>query len=73
MTLMLVDAGKIALDDPISKYIPSFADIKVGLERIDAHGETMLELVPAKRQVSRRKMSAAASASRSRSWFTMPL
>ena len=51
-TLMLVDAGKIALDDPISKYIPSFADIKVGLERTDAQGETMLELVPAKRQVT---------------------
>jgi CubicO group peptidase (beta-lactamase class C family) len=27
--LSLVDAGKIAVDDPVSKYIPSFADLKV--------------------------------------------
>ena len=27
--LNLVDAGKIAVDDPVSKYIPSFADLKV--------------------------------------------
>jgi CubicO group peptidase (beta-lactamase class C family) len=27
--LNLVDAGKIGVDDPVSKYIPSFADLKV--------------------------------------------
>ncbi len=27
--LNLYDAGKISLDDPVSKYIPSFADVKV--------------------------------------------
>ena len=27
--LNLVDAGKISVDDPVSKYIPSFADLKV--------------------------------------------
>lgn len=27
--LSLVDAGKIAVDDPVSKYIPSFASLKV--------------------------------------------
>src|ERR1700676_3836633 len=31
--MMLVDRGKIALDDPVSKYIPSFADMKVGVEQ----------------------------------------
>ena len=30
--MMLVDQGKIVLDDPVSKYIPSFAGIKVGVE-----------------------------------------
>ena len=30
---MLVDDGKIVLDDPVSKYIPSFADVKVGVEK----------------------------------------
>jgi CubicO group peptidase (beta-lactamase class C family) len=29
--MMLVDRGKIALDDPVSKYIPSFAGMKVGV------------------------------------------
>ena len=33
--MMLVDRGKIALDDPVSKYIPSFAEQKVGVERKD--------------------------------------
>jgi CubicO group peptidase (beta-lactamase class C family) len=32
--MMLVDRGKIALDDPVSKYIPSFAAMKVGVERV---------------------------------------
>ena len=38
--LMLVDRGKIALDDPVSKYIPSFADMKVGVERKDDDRES---------------------------------
>lgn len=50
--LMLVDAGKIALDDPVSKYIAPFADMKVALERVGAEGKTRLELVPARRQVT---------------------
>ena len=27
--LRLVDAGRVSLDDPVSKYIPAFADVKV--------------------------------------------
>jgi CubicO group peptidase (beta-lactamase class C family) len=27
--MMLVDEGKVKLDDPVSKYIPEFADQKV--------------------------------------------
>src|SRR5258706_3182686 len=36
--VMLVDHGKIALDDPVSKYIPSFAGMRVGVERQDDSG-----------------------------------
>src|SRR5262249_30264851 len=36
--MMLVDRGKIALDDPVSKYIPSFAEMKVGVEHKDESG-----------------------------------
>jgi CubicO group peptidase (beta-lactamase class C family) len=50
--MMLVDAGKLSVDDPIAKYIPSFADMKVGLERTDAQGKPELEFVPAARQLT---------------------
>src|SRR5215216_4521457 len=44
--MMLVDRGKIALDDPVSKYIPSFAGMKGGVERKDESGKPVLGLVP---------------------------
>jgi CubicO group peptidase (beta-lactamase class C family) len=50
--MMLVDRGKIALDDPVSKYIPSFAGMQVGIERKDNSGRPMLELVPLRRPVT---------------------
>jgi CubicO group peptidase (beta-lactamase class C family) len=40
--LMLVDRGKVALDDPVSKYIPSFASMKVGVERQDLVGQDLV-------------------------------
>jgi CubicO group peptidase (beta-lactamase class C family) len=50
--MMLVDQGKIALHDPVSKYIPSFAGMKVGVERKDASGQPVLDLVPLRRPVN---------------------
>src|SRR5437868_1820120 len=50
--MMLVDRGKIALDDPISKYIPSFAGMKVGVERTDHFGRPVLDLVPLRRPIT---------------------
>jgi CubicO group peptidase (beta-lactamase class C family) len=50
--MMLVDRGKIALDDPVSKYIPSFAGTKVGVERKDDTGRTVLDLVPPRRPIT---------------------
>jgi CubicO group peptidase (beta-lactamase class C family) len=49
--LMLVDRGKIALHDPVSKYIPSFAGMKVGVERKDETGKAVLDLVPPHRPI----------------------
>jgi CubicO group peptidase (beta-lactamase class C family) len=46
VAVTLVDEGKLRLEDPISKYIPSFADVKVGVERKAADGSKTLELVP---------------------------
>jgi CubicO group peptidase (beta-lactamase class C family) len=50
--MMLVDREKIALDDPVSKYIPSFAGIKVGVERKDDSGKPVLDLVPLRRPIN---------------------
>src|ERR1700753_4242661 len=50
--MMLIDEGKIALADPVSKYIPSFANMKVGVERKDESGKAVLDLVPPVRPVN---------------------
>ena len=36
--LMLVEEGKIALADPVSKYIPQLGGLKVGVEKPGANG-----------------------------------
>jgi CubicO group peptidase (beta-lactamase class C family) len=50
--MMLVDRGKIKLDDPVAKYIPSFAGMKVGVERKDESGKPVLDLVALRRPVT---------------------
>jgi CubicO group peptidase (beta-lactamase class C family) len=50
--MMLIDRGEIALDDPVSKYIPSFAGMKVGVERKDDAGRPVLDLVPLRRPIN---------------------
>ena len=40
--MMLIDEGKLALTDPVSKYIPSFAGTKVGLEVTKPDGSLRL-------------------------------
>ena len=50
--MMLVDEGRLRLDDPVAKYIPSFAKAKVGVEKTDGNGEKALELVPVRRPIT---------------------
>jgi CubicO group peptidase (beta-lactamase class C family) len=47
--MMLVDEGKLPLEDPIANYIPSFANVKVGVEKKNEDGTKTLELVPPNR------------------------
>ena len=49
--MMLVEDGKILLSDPVSKYIPEFANVKVGVEKVGADGKVTLDLVDPKRPV----------------------
>ena len=49
--MMLVDRRKLALADPVSKYIPSIAGMKVGVERKDESGRSVLDLVPPRRPI----------------------
>ena len=46
VAMQLIEDGKIKLDDPVSKYIPSFANMKVGVEKKAEDGTKTLELVP---------------------------
>ena len=43
--MMLVEEGRLALEEPVSKYIPSFKDVKVGVENKGEDGKTTLDLV----------------------------
>src|SRR2546423_2147370 len=52
VSMMLVEDGTIKLDDPVSKYIPSFANMKVGVEKKAEDGTKSLELVPPTRPVT---------------------
>ena len=48
--MMLIDTGKLSPDDPVSKFIPDFADTKVGVGSPDDTG--VLTLVPEDRPVT---------------------
>jgi CubicO group peptidase (beta-lactamase class C family) len=47
--MIMLDEGKFSLDDPVSKYVPSFANVKVGVEKINEDGSKTLDLVEPRR------------------------
>ncbi|MBR0874426.1 beta-lactamase family protein [Bradyrhizobium tropiciagri] len=52
VSMQLLEEGKFKLDDPVSKYIPSFANMKVGVEKKADDGSKTLDLVPLKRPIT---------------------
>jgi CubicO group peptidase (beta-lactamase class C family) len=50
--MMLAEQGKITLDQPIATYIPSFKDLKVGVETKSDDGKPKLDLADAKKPIT---------------------
>jgi CubicO group peptidase (beta-lactamase class C family) len=48
--MMLIEEGRLFLSDPVAKYLPAMADMKVGVVKTDAQGKAVVETEPAKRQ-----------------------
>lgn len=51
-TMMLVEEGKLTLADPVSKYIPAFADTKVSVEKKNPDGTVEYGLEPQARPMT---------------------
>lgn len=49
--MTLIEEGKLSPADPLSKYIPAFADVKVGVERVADDGKPRLDLVAPDRPI----------------------
>ncbi|MGY0573069.1 serine hydrolase domain-containing protein [Bradyrhizobium sp. RDM12] len=52
LAMMLVEEGRLAINDPVSKYIPAFAGMKVGVEKKAEDDKISLELEPLNRAVT---------------------
>ena len=50
--LMLVEQGKIRLNDPVSRYLPAFRGMKVAIERPSAGPGIKFDTVPAAREIT---------------------
>jgi CubicO group peptidase (beta-lactamase class C family) len=50
--MTLLEEGRFSLADPVSKYIPQFGGLKVGVEKVGADGTPTLELVSAQRPIT---------------------
>jgi len=54
--MMLIDDGKLSLDDPVARYIPAFASMEVGIDAVAADGKPFLKRLPANRPVTIRDL-----------------
>jgi CubicO group peptidase (beta-lactamase class C family) len=46
VAMQLVEEGKVTIGDPVARFIPSFKDAKLGVEKPGADGKMVLELAP---------------------------
>jgi CubicO group peptidase (beta-lactamase class C family) len=52
VAMMLVEEGRLSLDEPVATYIPSFAQSKVGVEKTGDDGKFVLVLEPQRRPMT---------------------
>ena len=50
--MMLVEDGRLKLDDPVATWLPEYATMTVGVEKPGADGKPVLETVPARRPIT---------------------
>ena len=50
--MMLVEQGRLSLSDPVSRHLPEFKDVKVGVEKQDAAGKVELALEAPRREMT---------------------
>jgi len=54
--MMLYEEGRFNLNDPVSKYLPEFKDMRVGRESVDSAGKHIYYSVPAERGMTVRDL-----------------
>ena len=67
---MLMEEGKLALTDPVSKYIPAFKDIQVGEIVKDKDGNDAVNLVKPSREITIKDLATHTSGLGY--WFLLP-
>ncbi|MDA1330856.1 MAG: serine hydrolase [Proteobacteria bacterium] len=50
--MTLVESGLLSLSDPVSKYLPMFKDVQVGIETVNGDGITLLKTQNARTQIT---------------------
>lgn len=51
-TMMLAEAGRFLISDPVSKFLPEFKNVQVGVEVPDADGKLVLHLEPCRAEMT---------------------
>lgn len=50
--MILMEEGRLQLADPVSKFLPEFAELQVSVPSADAYGKVTYGLVPAERSIT---------------------
>lgn len=50
--MMLLEESRLAMNDPASKWYPALGKLPVAILRTDAAGQTIMETIPAKREMT---------------------